>query len=320
MTNESGVGHEVALTSGATGPVVGFIGLGRMGAPMATNIARGGFPVVLHNRRQEVADALAEHITGLVPDGGLLSVAATPREVAQRAEIVITMLSDEAALFSVFEGPEGVLAGLRPGAIAVDMGTTGPGGIERLAPLVAATGATLMDAPVSGSTSIATAGALTVMVGGTHEDKERVTPILEMMATSIYHLGPLGAGSVVKLAVNNIIYALGNAVAESLVLAERSGLDRAKVYEVFENSAVSAPMVRYRHDAYLDPEATPPALAMHLAHKDLVLIAELAERVGMPMRQSDLNRSMIADAMAAGLVEQDMADVAVHLRMLADGR
>jgi 3-hydroxyisobutyrate dehydrogenase-like beta-hydroxyacid dehydrogenase len=319
MTNADGTDQDAAATRAAADLVIGFIGLGRMGAPMATNVARGGFPVVLHNRRREVADALAGTIAALAPSGGRASVAATPREVARQADVVITMLADEAALFSVFEGPEGVLAGLRTGTIVVDMGTTGPGGIERLAPLVAATGATLMDAPVSGSTSIATAGSLTLMVGGGAEDLARIQPVLETMATSIYHLGPIGAGSVVKLAVNNIIFALGNAVAESLVLAERAGLDRAKVYEVFENSAVSAPMVRYRHDAYLDPERTPPALAMHLAHKDLELIAELAERVGMPMRQSDLNRSMIADAMAAGFVEQDMADVAVHLRLLAGG-
>jgi 3-hydroxyisobutyrate dehydrogenase-like beta-hydroxyacid dehydrogenase len=136
------------------------------------------------------------------------------------------------------------------------------------------------------------------------------------MAKTVFHLGDTGAGSIAKLAVNNIVYALGNAISESLVLAERAGLDRAVVYDVFEHSAIAAPMVQYRHDAFLDPDNTPAAFAMTLARKDLELIKTLAASVGLPVEQADANLSLLGKAVAAGLGDHDMADVAVYLRNL----
>lgn len=285
---------------------VAFIGLGRMGAPMATNLARAGHEVVLHNRTRAKAEALASDIGATVAD--------TPREAAVRAPVVITMVADESALLSVHEGEDGVLAGLQNGGVAIDMGTTGPAGVARLAPLVEAAGGTLVDAPVSGSTDAAASAGLTIMVGGPDAAVEAVRPLLSAMGETIYHLGDTGAGAVTKLAVNNIIYALGNAVSESLVVAERAGLDRAQVYEVFENSAVAAPMIHYRHDAFLAPEDTPPAFAMTLAHKDLRLLTDLADELGVPVEQALANQSLIGRAVDAGLGANDMADVAVYLR------
>lgn len=288
---------------------VAFIGLGRMGAPMAANLARAGHEVVLHNRTRSKAEALAADIGATVAD--------TPREAAARAPVVVTMLADEAALLAVHEGDDGVLAGLQDGAVVVDMGTTGPAGIGRLAPLVEAAGGVLLDAPVSGSTDAAAAAGLTIMVGGPEAAVESVRPLLAAMGETIYHLGGTGAGAVAKLAVNNIIYALGNAVSESLVVAERAGLDRAQVYEVFENSAVAAPMIHYRHDAFLAPQDTPAAFALTLAHKDLRLLTELADELGVPVEQAAANQSLIGRAVAAGLGDNDMADVAVYLRGVA---
>lgn len=287
-------------------PDVAFIGLGRMGAPMATNLARAGHEVVLHNRTRAKADALASEIGA--------SVADTPGEAASRAAVVITMVADESALLAVHEGDDGVLAGLQDGAVAIDMGTTGPAGIGRLAPRVERAGGTLVDAPVSGSTDAAASAGLTIMVGGPDAAVEAVRPLLAAMGETIYHLGDTGAGAVTKLAVNNIIYALGNAVSESLVVAERAGLDRAQVYEVFENSAVAAPMIHYRHDAFLAPQDTPAAFAMTLAHKDLRLLTELAGELGVPVEQALANQSLIGRAVDAGLGANDMADVAVYLR------
>lgn len=290
---------------------VAFLGLGRMGAPMATNVAGAGFDVVLHNRTRQTAVALGDRIGAKVAD--------TPHDATAGADVIVTMLADEAAVRSVYDGDDGVLAGLRPGALAVDMGTTGPEGIGRLAPRVAEAGGVLVDAPVSGSTAAAESAGLTVMVGAPDDAFARVEPVLSAMGGTVYHVGDTGAGSVMKLAVNNIIYALGNAVSESLVMAERAGLDRAQAYEVFENSAIAAPMVRYRHDAFLDPEHTPAAFAMRLAHKDLRLITGLASSVGVPVEQATANLSLIGRAVDAGLGERDMADVAVYLRAQADG-
>jgi 3-hydroxyisobutyrate dehydrogenase-like beta-hydroxyacid dehydrogenase len=141
-----------------------------------------------------------------------------------------------------------------------------------------------------------------------------VRPVLAAMGDPIYHLGDTGAGSVAKLAVNNVIYALGNAVSESLVMAERAGLDREQVYDVFANSAIAAPMIGYRRSAFLDPEGTPPAFALTLARKDLRLIVQLAERLGVTVEQAEAALSVISGAVDAGLGDHDMADVAVHLR------
>jgi len=265
--------------------------------------------VVLHNRTRAKAEALAAQIGAAVAD--------TPREAASRAPVVITMVADESALLAVYQGDDGVLAGLQDGGIAVDMGTTGPAGIGRLAPLVEDVGGVLVDAPVSGSTDAAAAAALTIMVGGPAAAVDAVRPLLSAMGDTIYHLGDTGGGAVTKLAVNNIIYALGNAVSESLVVAERAGLDRAQVYEVFENSAVAAPMIHYRHDAFLAPEDTPAAFAMTLAHKDLRLLTELARELGVPVEQAAANQSLIGRAIDAGLGDKDMADVAVYLRDVA---
>ena len=285
---------------------VAFLGLGRMGAPMATNVAGAGHDVVLYNRTRATADALAERIGARAE--------ATPRRAVADAAIVVTMLADEAALRGVYDGQDGVLAGLSAGAVAVDMGTTGPEGIARLAPHVADAGGVLVDAPVSGSTAAAESAGLTILVGAPDDAFATAEPVLAAMGATIYHLGDTGAGSVAKLAVNNVIYALGNAISESLVLAERAGLDRDRIYDVFEHSAIAAPMVRYRRDAFLDPDRTPPAFALTLAQKDLGLIVDLASSVALPVEQAQANLSLVGRAVDAGLGDHDMADVAVYLR------
>jgi len=198
------------------------------------------------------------------------------------------------------------------------MGTTGPEGIARLAPRVAAAGGVLVDAPVSGSTAAAAAAGLTILVGAPAGVFPTIEPVLAAMGERVFHLGDTGAGSVMKLAVNNVIYALGNALSESLVLAERAGLERSVAYEVFEHSAIAAPMVRYRHDAFLDPEHTAAAFAMRLACKDLELITGLATNVGVEVEQARANLSLYRKAIDAGLGERDMADVAVYLRGAVD--
>jgi 3-hydroxyisobutyrate dehydrogenase len=288
---------------------VAFLGLGRMGAPMATNLAAAGHEVVLYNRTPAKAEALADRL-------GAVAVP-TPREAASQADVVITMLADEDALLGVCDGATGVLAGLRPGGVLVDMGTTGPTGITRLRSRVVAAGGVLVDAPVSGSTAAAETGGLTILVGAPEATFRSLEPVLAAMGDRVFHLGETGTGSVVKLAVNNVVYALGNALSESLVLAERAGLDRAVIYEVFEHSAISAPMVRYRRDAFLDPERTPAAFAMTLARKDLELITGLAATLGVDVEQAEANLSLFRKAIDAGLGARDMADVAVHLRRSA---
>jgi len=285
---------------------VGFIGLGRMGTPMAENVVAAGFPVCVYARRSEKAKEAAE-LMGV-------SVALSPREVGTSAEVIILMVSDEPAVRAVLDGSDGLLAGLREGAIVVDMGTTGISGTRWLAEAVKSKGAHLVDAPVSGSTASATAATLTIMAGGAPETMERVRPILEAMGGSLYYMGESGTGAAMKLAVNAVIFALGQAVSEALVLAEKTGVSRETAYDVFENSAVAAPMVKYRRAAFLTPETTPTAFDLNLANKDLGLIQELASSVGANMPQADVNRQLIVEAIAAGYGDSDMAGMAVFLR------
>lgn len=286
---------------------VAFLGLGRMGKPMAANIAKAGFPVVVYNRTRSTAEDFATATAGV-------TVADSPRQAAAAADVVVTMLADEKALRSVYEGPDGLLSGWSPDKIALDMGTTGPSGTAWLAGAVQAAGGTAIDSPVSGAVKAAETGALTLMVGGPADVVEQVRPILESMSAAIYHLGGSGTGAVMKLSVNNVIYALGQAVSESLVLAERAGIDRRQAYEVFCNSAIAAPMVKYRQDNYVNPDSAVTQFALTLAAKDLRLITGLADRVGAPMPQAAVNMATTVDAIDAGLGAQDMAAVAVYLR------
>jgi 3-hydroxyisobutyrate dehydrogenase-like beta-hydroxyacid dehydrogenase len=285
---------------------IAFLGLGKMGSPMAANLVGAGHDVVGYNRTQEKADAWARQSGG--------SVAATPAAAAAGAEVVIAMLADADSVRAVFTGDDGVLGALPTDAIVVDMGTTGPEGVAWLDDAVSAAGGTLVDAPVSGSTAAATSAGLTILAGGPDTAVATVRPLFEAMGSQIYHLGATGAGAAMKLAVNAIIYAIGQSVSEALVLAERAGIARELAYDVFENSAVAAPMVKYRHDAFLYPEETPAAFALRLAAKDLRLITALADDVGAPMPQAEVNLSVAAAAVAAGFADDDMSAVARYLR------
>jgi 3-hydroxyisobutyrate dehydrogenase-like beta-hydroxyacid dehydrogenase len=285
---------------------VAFIGLGRMGRPMATNVARGGHALVLFNRTPATAEALASEIGA--------TVAPTPREAAEGVDAVITMLADADALRETYAGDDGAAAGLHQGAIAIDMGTTGPEGVAWLDETVRGVGGTVVDAPVSGSTATATEGTLTIMAGGPQEAVEHVRPVLESIGSRVYHLGATGAGAAMKLAVNSVIFALGQAIAESLVLAERAGIGRELAYDVFENSAVGAPMVKYRRDLYVHPETAPVAFAMSLALKDLRLIHDFARSLGTPMPQAEVDLESYGRAIEEGFGDEDMAALARYLR------
>jgi 3-hydroxyisobutyrate dehydrogenase-like beta-hydroxyacid dehydrogenase len=156
----------------------------------------------------------------------------------------------------------------------------------------------LIDTPVSGSVSTVESGTLTVMVGGDQEALERARPVLDAFAKSIFHLGDVGAGATMKLVVNALVAALNVAVSEALVLAERAGLDRQTVYDVFEASAAGAPYVKYKREAFLRPGEVPVAFSLALTAKDSELIHDLAQRVGARMDQGEASRRLVAEAVA----------------------
>jgi 3-hydroxyisobutyrate dehydrogenase/2-hydroxy-3-oxopropionate reductase len=277
-----------------------------MGSAMAERLAGEGVPAVVYNRTGARAAELAKRIGA--------TLAATPAEAANQADVVISMVADDEAVTALYREADGIIAGLRPGTVAVEMSTTLPDTVRSLAPDVHSCGAGLLDAPVSGSVSLARSGGLTIMVGGDAADLERARPILERLAARVFHLGPLGNGAVMKLAVNTLIFGLNGAVAEGLVLAERNGIDPALAYDVLAASAAGAPMVGYKRDAFLHPDATPVAFSLALAAKDLSLIQKLAAASGVEMPQAAINLELIHAAERSVGDDADFSAVATHLR------
>ena len=286
---------------------VGLLGTGRMGSAMARALANAGFDLVLWNRTPEPAEHLAATV-------GRARIAARPADVAAAVDIAVTVLADQAAVEAVFGGPDGLIAGATPGTVLVDCSTVPPAVLRALEPVAHERGAGLLDAPVSGSIALAETGKLTLMVGGPDDDLARARPVLDALAGTIFHLGPLGSGAAMKLAVNTVIFGLNQALAEGLVLAEAAGIARATAYEVLAASAVGAPYVGYKRGSFLDPETAPVGFALDLAAKDLRLIGELAASVGLELPQAAVNDAVIRAAAARLGGERDFATVAVHLR------
>ncbi len=273
---------------------------------MAATLRRAGFEVILYNRTPAVAEAIGAAIGA--------PVAATARDAAAGADVVVSSLADDAAVESVYTGPDGVAAGIKAGAVAADTSTIDPRTLEDLQPLFEAAGAHLIDAPVSGSVQLVEAGTLTIMVGGEASALEVARPALEALSAQIFHLGPLGTGATIKLAVNALVHATNTALSEALVLAEKAGVDRELAYEVFAAGAGGSPFLHYKKEAYLHPDEAPVAFSLDLVAKDLQLILALANRVGAGMYQGAANLKVTEAAIRKGLGARDMSAIAEYLR------
>jgi 3-hydroxyisobutyrate dehydrogenase-like beta-hydroxyacid dehydrogenase len=285
---------------------VAVVGAGRMGAAMVGTLRRAGTEVVVFNRTRSKAEAAAE--------ASGAEVAASAREAAAGAQVVLSSLADDAAVEAAYRGPEGVAAGLEPGTVVCESSTIDPGTVRRLAPLVSQRGAFLLDTPVSGSVSTVEAGQLTFMAGGDPAVLDRVRPVLDPLAKQVFHVGELGSGAVMKLTVNSVLHGLNLALAEGLVLAERAGVARETAYEVLAASAVAAPFVHYKREAFEHPGRPPVAFSLDLVGKDLDLALDLAARAGAPMEQAATNRQVVRAAVAAGLGGRDLSELATYLR------
>jgi 3-hydroxyisobutyrate dehydrogenase-like beta-hydroxyacid dehydrogenase len=288
------------------GPRVAVVGAGRMGAAMVGTLRRAGVEVVVCNRTRAKAEAAAQ--------ASGAETAGSAREAAAGAQVVLSSLADDAAVEAVYTGPDGVVAGLRPGTVVCEMSTIDPETVRRLAPLVAGRGASLLDTPVSGSVSTVEAGQLTIMAGGDPAALERARPALDPLARQVFHMGGLGSGAVMKLVVNAVLHGLNLALAEGLVLAERAGVARPTAYEVLASSAVAAPFLHYKREAFEHPGRPPVAFSLELVAKDLELALDLAARAGAPMDQAATNRQVVRAAVAAGLGDRDLSELATYLR------
>jgi 3-hydroxyisobutyrate dehydrogenase-like beta-hydroxyacid dehydrogenase len=285
---------------------VAVVGAGRMGGAMVGTLRRAGFSVRVWNRTAATAREVAER-TGA-------SAAATVFEAVGGADVVITSLADDAVVTETYGGQTGIAAGLREGQIALEMSTIAPQTVHRIGELAEQHGAALLDAPVSGSVSTVEKGELTIMVGGDRSAMDRARPVLDALATKVFHVGELGAGATMKLAVNALIHSIDVGLSEALVLAEKAGVERTAAYDIFASGAAAAPFVLYKREAFEHPDEITPAFKMELMAKDLDLILDLAREVGARMDQAAQNRKTVGDALAAGFEGRDLSAVAAYLR------
>ena len=255
------------------GERVGFIGLGIMGAPMARHLLEAGFPLTVHSRSPAPVDAL-------VSDGAVR--ATSPSEVAGVSDVVITMLPDTPDVEHVMLGDDGVAAGAAAGALVIDMSTIDPGPTRAIAEQLATHGVEMLDAPVSGGERGAIDGTLSIMVGGPDGAFARAQPILQAMGKNIVHVGPSGAGQITKACNQLVVAATIEAVAEALVLAERSGVDPAKVREALLGGFAGSKILEVHGQRMLD-RAFEPGFRARLHRKDARIVLDAAQAAGSPI-------------------------------------
>ena len=276
---------------------LGFVGLGLMGSRIAGRLLSTGHQVSGYNRTRAKAESLIE---------AGMQWKDSPRQVAQAADITLSMVTDTAALSSITDGPDGILAGLSPGKIYVDMSTVSPRLTRDLAERYAATGAQMLEAPVSGSLPPAESGTLILYVGGEAEILEKVRPVLEAISQKIIHVGGNGQAIVTKIAINLNLPAQLIALFEGVLLAERSGIPRAAALDALLNSVAASMAMKYRGPFILKmPEEVWFSAAM--MKKDILLAVELGEELGVELRTVELVDEMLDKALELGWGDEDFA-------------
>ncbi len=275
---------------------IAFLGLGQMGTPIATRLLDAGHDLVVWNRTPSRARPLAERGAGL---------ASSPFEAAAGVEFAITMLATPEAVEEVLFGTEGLVRGLGPGQILIEMSTIGPAAVHSLDSRMPA-GVTMVDAEVRGSVPEAAEGRLHVFVGATDADFARVRPIVELLG-DVRHVGGLGAGAAMKLVVNSTLGAAIVALAEALALGQSLGLQRTEVLDVLEGSPIG-PTVRAKR-SNVESGRYPPSFKLRLADKDLRLVTEAGDGAGLDLRAARATQAWLDQAMEQGTGDLDFSAV-----------
>lgn len=280
---------------------VGFIGLGRMGMPMSRNLLRGGFELVVHNRSRKKVEQL-------VAEGA--RAASSPAEVAEASDVVLACLPTVEATEEVFLGEEGVVRHARDGQILVDHSTIGPGTARRVAAAARQTGASFLDAPVSGGPDGAQAATLTIMVGGAPEAFEQVAPVLRAMGRNVRRVGDVGSGCVAKLANQHLCFVHTAVAAEAITLAGRCGVDPHVLLEILQTSWGQSRMLERSVPRFVERNFESGA-PLRLYRKDLGLVAALAEEMGVAVPLADAAIARLRAALARGLEESDLTALVI---------
>ncbi|MBC7809714.1 MAG: NAD(P)-dependent oxidoreductase [Burkholderiales bacterium] len=285
--------------------VVGFIGLGMMGSRIAARLLAKGYLVAGYNRTPEKAAVLV--------NAGL-QLCASPREVAEVADITMSMVSNDDALIAIADGADGVLAGLSAGKIYVEMSTVSPRLSRDLAQQVSARGAHMLEAPVSGSIPAVESGTLVIFVGGNADVLEHVRPILEELSQKIIHVGASGQAVTTKIAINLGLPIQLAALFEGVLLAEKSGVSRQQALDSLLNSAAASPAMKYRAPLALNPPKE-VWFSVDMMVKDVRLALDLGQELGVPLPTVQLSYDLLLQAQSMGYGEEDFAAL---FKVLAD--
>jgi 3-hydroxyisobutyrate dehydrogenase-like beta-hydroxyacid dehydrogenase len=276
---------------------LGYVGLGVMGSAVVRRLLDAGHTVTVWNRTREKAEPLL--LAGA-------RWAESPREVAERSEIVFTMVTNTAAVQAVTDGPDGILAGLAPGKLYIDMSTASPANTRELAEKVAEAGAQMLDAPVSGTSITVEQGKVSIMVGGDEDAFDRAKPVLEAIGPKVFHLGPNGNAVTMKIAINLSLAVQMLAFSEGVLLAEKTGIARERAVEVMLASVIASPMVAYRGPLVLGhPDEV--WFDCHMMQKDLNLALELGRELEVPLPTTAVTNELLTAANGMGIGEKDFA-------------
>jgi 2-hydroxy-3-oxopropionate reductase len=276
-------------------PIVGFIGLGIMGKPMAQNLLRADYPLVVLNRSQAAVDELA---------GEGAQRGASPRDVAARSQVVITMLPDSPDVEAVVLGNDGVAQGIAGGALYIDMSTIAPATARKIAESLGGRGVDVLDAPVSGGEQGAKNAALSIMAGGNEAAFERAKPIFEALGKNIVHVGPSGAGQVTKACNQIVVGVTLEAVAEALALADASGVDPAKVRAALLGGFAQSKVLEVHGQRMIDRNFV-PGFKAKLHRKDMNIAAQAGDERALDLVAAKLVRERFDELLAKGEGELD---------------
>jgi 3-hydroxyisobutyrate dehydrogenase-like beta-hydroxyacid dehydrogenase len=288
---------------------IGWLGLGSMGSLVVERLLDAGRAVTGWNRTAAKAEPLvAKGMRG----------AGSPREVAEQSDVLLSMLTDAAAVKAVARGPDGLIAGLRPGAVYADMSTISPDASRAIAREVDGAGATMLDAPVSGSPTTLEQGKLAIMIGGPEEALEQIRPVLLDIGPTITRIGPNGTAVQTKIAINLALVVQVIAFCEGVALAEQGGVEREVVVDAMLKSVISSPVLGYRGPFILEGRMPEEPLAdVTLQQKDMLLALEEGRRMGSPVPLTAAANEMLNAARGMGIDKHDFVVVHRVYRALA---
>ncbi len=289
-------------------PVIGYIGLGLMGKPMAKNILKGGYPLVVHNRSRE---AVAELISLGAKE------AFSPKEVAEQVEIIFTNLPDSPDVEAVVFGQDGIYEGAKPGTIYIDNSTIKPSSARLIAQKMAEKEVECLDAPVSGGDIGAINGTLTIMVGGPEKAFKKALPVLKTLGKSITHIGEAGTGQITKCANQIMVAAQMVAMGELLILAKKSGADPEKVAQAIRGGAAQCWTLDVKTPRLFEGNRQ-PGFKAYMQAKDLGIVMDTARQYGIPLLNTATNAQLFNAMLEMGMAELDNSAVIGVIELLAN--